>query len=650
MTNGRYMLKAAFSALILFSFFINSFPVKAQDIVDSDDVTGGASVFVFRQSRKAPQAKFATRNFVARSTDQKAASRKKVNEAIARVNRSRPNKPSDSTVAYNQTKNTKPGKTISDTPPSKALTKVQLSDQVAGFGDIYLSNKNYDEAIKAYRSALVHNSQNQKAKLGLSEALVAKGSSVQEASGAENALTYYDEAKTLNPQNAAAYAALGGAYEDLKKKDAALQNYAEAVRLNPDLKELYAPLGGLYYEKGEIAKADEFLSKAAPDDQTKYLLGVIRYKQNRNAEALVALNESLSIKDSAEAHYYLGEVYDQTNQADKAIAEYTKATTLNPKYTEAWFDLGAAYYNKGEYAQSINPYKKAIELNNSNSEAYENLGDAYRQLKRYTEAESQYTIAIGFIDRKMPDQNGVSRRESDLKGVADLYSKQGFVQGKASSQPDANGKIVPRWGAAINSLENAVKISPDGFDYTNLGWAYYNASKIDEATSRAAEAKNKLLLAKNALQKAVDMNVNNAGTYMNLGLTQNDLGEFNDAIGSFNKALTLRKDWVPALTELGFAYRRLNQFDEAVKYFRRATSLNPKYVDALYKLSEAEFRRGNLKEARKAQEALRNIDPNSKYLQSLSKRLDAIFLGASLTNQQQQLENKVKGKIPKLPF
>lgn len=635
MSNSGYVLKAAFSALILFSFFINSIPVKAQDIVDSDDISGGSSVFVFRQSRKAPQAKFASRNFVARSTAQKVASRRVVREEIARV------------VYRPKTQKTEI-KTSQE--GSKALTKVQLSDQIAGIGDANFTNKNYDEAIRAYRSALVQNPKNQKAKLGLSDALAAKGDETLENNGAEAALAAYEEAKTLNSQNAAAYAGLGVAYDDLNKTDLALQNYAEAVRLKPELKEIYAPLGGIYYQKGEIAKADEFLSKAAPNDQTQYLLGIIRYKQNRNEEAIAAFNKSLELKNSAEAHYYLGEVYDQMNNQKKAIDEYNKAIAINSNYAEAWFDLGAAYYNGGEYEDSITAYKKAIALKNDNAEAYENLGDAYRQLKNYLQAESQYTVAIGFIDRKMPDpsgvrKDGITRRESDPKGVADLYSKQGFVQGRASSQPGA----VPRWGAAVVSLENAVKISPDGYDYTNLGWAYYNASKIDEATNRSAEAKNKLLLGKAALQKAVDMNVNNAGTYMNLGLTQNDLGEFNDAVSSFNKCLQLRNNWVPALDELGFAYRRLNQFDEAVRNFRRATELNPKYYPAFYKLAEAEYRRGNLKEAKKAQEALRKIDPNSKYIQSLSKRLDAIFMSGTLTNPAQELENKAKSKLPKIP-
>lgn len=621
--SSRHWVKTLFSVVVLFSFFINSFPVKAQDIVESDDISGGSSVFVFRQSRKAPVQKFAPRNFVARSQQQKSAARKDIRMAIARVTPPKRKTPTPERVDVKQT---------------NALTKVQLSEQVARIGQANLDAKNYDEAVKAFRSALIHNPKNVNAKLGLSEALVAKGDTAIDNNNADAALASYQEAKTLDPGNAAAAAGLGSVYETQDKTDLALQSYEEAIKLNPNLKEIYAPLGAIYYEKGEISKADEYLSKAAPSEQTQYLLGMIRYKQNRDNEAVAALKKSLEIKPSAEAHYYLGEVYDRMNLETQSIAEYNEAIKMNTEYTEAYFDLGAAYYNRGRYEDAIATLEKAVVKNNNSPEAnqirsngYETLGDAYRQLKKYKEAEGNYNIAIGYIDR-------TARQTKDPKGTAELYSKQGFVQGR-----------LMKWGAAINSLESATKSSPDAYDYTNLGWAYYNAAQQDKAFKRETDAKNKLLQGKTVLQKAVAMNVNNAGTYMNLGLTQNDLGEYNEAVSSFEKCLQLRNNWVLALNELGFAQRYLNKLDDAVNNFRRATELNPKYHPAFYNLAEAEFRRGNKKEAKKAQEAMLKIDPGSKLLQNRYKQLDVIFMGAVLTNSKQQLENKVKSKIPKIP-
>ena len=48
-------LKVLFSLIAFFCISLQSLVVKATDIVATDDVVNGASVFVFRESRKKPQ-------------------------------------------------------------------------------------------------------------------------------------------------------------------------------------------------------------------------------------------------------------------------------------------------------------------------------------------------------------------------------------------------------------------------------------------------------------------------------------------------------------------------------------------------------------------------------------------------------------------
>ncbi|MEK7725441.1 MAG: hypothetical protein AAB336_13895, partial [Acidobacteriota bacterium] len=64
--------KAFFSALLLWSLLLNSIPVMAQgEMVTSEDISGGSSVFVFRRSSKAPQAKFAPKSKPKRNKTEK---------------------------------------------------------------------------------------------------------------------------------------------------------------------------------------------------------------------------------------------------------------------------------------------------------------------------------------------------------------------------------------------------------------------------------------------------------------------------------------------------------------------------------------------------------------------------------------------------
>ena len=55
MSRGKQIIRILFSLLVLGSFGSNVLVVRATDLVPSDDLTNGASVFVFRDSRKKPQ-------------------------------------------------------------------------------------------------------------------------------------------------------------------------------------------------------------------------------------------------------------------------------------------------------------------------------------------------------------------------------------------------------------------------------------------------------------------------------------------------------------------------------------------------------------------------------------------------------------------
>jgi tetratricopeptide (TPR) repeat protein len=60
------------------------------------------------------------------------------------------------------------------------------------------------------------------------------------------------------------------------------------------------------------------------------------------------------------ARDYFNQGVDHFNakQYDQAIADYTKAIELNPKYGAAYHNRGAAYEEKGQYAQAAADYTK----------------------------------------------------------------------------------------------------------------------------------------------------------------------------------------------------------------------------------------------------------------------------------------------------
>lgn len=618
--------KAFFTVLILASFLIQSFPAFSQDIVTSEDISGGSSVFVFRQSRKTAQTKAAFRGSgVKRNAVAKKETRQKVKAQIVAVNRTKPQR----------TKVKIDPKSIPTTTTAVRTNaqKIKASEALTGAAEIFLERKETDTAVSYFREAIKLNPKNENAKLGLSEALTAKGDDTSEKSGSEAAIPFYEEAIKLNDKNAAAFASLGEIYDELNQNDKALVNYEKALALSPELTEIYAPVGILYLQKGEVAKAEDYLTKAGANGtetaETQYFKGLILYKQNRNAEALAAFSNAVKTDPNyADAYYYQGETYDRLDKEKEAIAAYKEAVRLNPKFTEAWFDLGVAYYNRNRFEDALTAYSEVIKLKGDYGEAYLNLANVYRQLARVNSEKGQSAAAANFYRQANLKYETAAIY---IKDNADLYSEWGFCLGK-----------IAKWDSAIARLNTAVTLNPDAVDYTNLGWAYYNLVQEDLRLKRTTDVQAKLAKGRDALKKATQINPTFAPAYLNLGITLTDLGDYQGAVDALTQATNLRKNWVSAINELGIGYRKLGDLENAVKNFRRATEIDEKFASGFYNLGEAEYRRGNNKEAKKAYEKLKKLNPN------LAKQLDVVITGAVLQETKNQIQNKIP--LPKLPY
>ena len=57
-----------------------------------------------------------------------------------------------------------------------------------------------------------------------------------------------------------------------------------------------------------------------------------------------------------------GEAYASKKELDLAIADYTKAIEINPKYARAYDGRGVAYTSKGDYPRAVADVTRAVEL------------------------------------------------------------------------------------------------------------------------------------------------------------------------------------------------------------------------------------------------------------------------------------------------
>lgn len=595
----KFFIRSALSLFVILSLNFPFVTVTAQDIITSDDIASGASVFVFRESSKKPQVKMSSKKtFVATRSGRRSSAGRK-NTQIAAVSRKKP-------------------ASARPSPSLRRNSKIALSNTLTAKADGYLEKKQIDLAIKTYREALVNNPKNQAAAHGLSDALTAKGIETAGDAKSETSVPFFTEAVKYDESNAVAYANLGEVHFANDRSEEAILNYEKALAVAPTLSEIYAPLGLAYVKNGNIARAEELLSKAdaagRSEIETEYLRGLIFFKQNKNQEALAAFNAVIARDpEHVLAHYYQAAVYDRLNQRDSSVAALKKTTEIDPGFAPAYFDLGVTYYNEGEYDHAENAYKQTVKIESGNAEAHANLASTHRQQEHFVEANAEYKLAA----------------EHGINNDADLFSEWGFCLGK-----------VNEWDKAVARLQTASEIRPDESVYTNLGWAHFNAGQNLEKKQKESEAGAEYEKSKLALKKAVEINPGYAAAHLNLGSTHNALGEFQEAVNALNRAVSLKSDWVIAINELGLAYRGLNDLARAVQQFQRAVSLDDNFALGFYNLGETEYKRGNKKAAKKAQERLKKLDP------ALAQRLDNVIAGRLIDAGKQ----KIRNKIPRLPF
>ena len=600
MFRSKHIVKSIFASLVLVSMSFQSVPVYATDLVGSDDLAGGASVFVFRESRKKPQERAGGSVSGGGGGGSTVSYRAKVNAQIAASRKKK--------AAAAKAKQTQ----LAAARKRERVAKLKQSNTFAAKGETLLETGDSGGAVTAFRESIKLNAKNTAAIQGLSDALTAKGIEVGGADYNEAAVVYYTEAVKLDPRNEVAFTKLGETHGAKGRNALALANYEKALAIDPALSSLYMPVGLAYVEAGDAVKADFYLSKAeasgADGADARFARGVLLYKQDKNDEALAVFDRIAAAEPlNSGAQYQRAVILAKMGQDKKSADAYKDTLRIDPNNAMAWFDTGVIHYNKGEYNEALNAYQNVVRIDNTNYKAHANLASTYRQLERFADANASYKLA-----------------EPGYKTDPDLYSEWGFCLGKTNE-----------WGKAAAKLETARTLSPNAVDYTNLGWAYYNQAQIDKQNKREAEAQANYALAKTNHQKAVELDPKLDAAYLNLGSANNGLGDYDGAVAALNTANTLKPDWVIALNQLGLGYRGQNNLKAAIDQFSRVTALDSNNIFGLFNLGEAYNANGNKKEAKRTQDKLKKLSPE------FANRLGNIFSG--------KINTIIDGKIPKIP-
>ena len=207
----------------------------------------------------------------------------------------------------------------------------------------------------------------------------------------KEAVAHYQTAITLNPNRlwtSVIAQTLGYVHQQSSQDlEAAVSAYQTAYLLTPEDIDIYVNLGSAFYDKEDFDNALTVYRTALELDPT-----------------------------SAKIHCNLGFLYWGKNDTDEAIKEYELAIKYDPNYDIAYNNLGVIYLDDlGRVQKSCELFQKAIEVNPNYGLAYFNLARAVTIKGDKVEAAKLYQIAqdINKVTNEMDPQE-IADKISDL--------------------------------------------------------------------------------------------------------------------------------------------------------------------------------------------------------------------------------------------
>jgi tetratricopeptide (TPR) repeat protein len=153
----------------------------------------------------------------------------------------------------------------------------------------------------------------------------------------------------------------------------AINQYKKAIAQNPDAAGLHYALGTLYREVGRLD------------------------------EALAEFNQELRITDDPLTYYWIGDVYLQQNNMDRAQQSLLKALTIEPGLTGAELDLAKTYQAQGKTALAVKTLQALIASDPDQQEAHYLLFGLYKEQGQMDQARKELET-FQRLKRKTADQ------------------------------------------------------------------------------------------------------------------------------------------------------------------------------------------------------------------------------------------------------
>lgn len=256
---------------------------------------------------------------------------------------------------------------------------------------------------------------------------------------------------------------MGAMYDSQGDSEAAIKEYKHALRADYKNTAIHLNLALSYIKSSQIQKAIDQLdiaSKLDPEAVEPHAILALLYSwqekpKEANYEYEIALKNASKLQPAnIDIYKNLGILYLHQKKLDAAKDTFRLIIEFSPQDAEAHFYLGNVYDGLKDRKQAEREFKKAIELKPDYHEALNYLGYMYVEDGRNLDEAGELIIRALEIE----PENGAY-----IDSLGWFYFKQG------------------KYGQALKELERASQLLEDPVIFDHLGDAYYKIGDAEKA-------------------------------------------------------------------------------------------------------------------------------------------------------------------------
>ncbi len=365
------------------------------------------------------------------------------------------------------------------------------------------------------------------------------------------------------------------------------------------------------------------------------------------AQTTNSVSPAATISPEAKKIYEAGLVLFDAKDYTSAVAKFSQALDIFPKYEDCLATRGLCFLRLKEYQKGINDFNSLLLFAKGVAGDYYNRGLCYELLKQYEKAAIDYSQAIllapavgryygaryyAYCSMGNTEKAKIDKEAANKYGYSNLGDCSTVSNTTYTSAYDAALDLsdAGKYKEAITAYNKLIEKFPTAAPpYVSRGVAYEKDGQMEMALKDYLKAtvldpyyqiafenagiyyfkKSSDKEAKEYFLKAHQLMVTNNSSFF-LGRLSNFEGKYANAIEYFDQALAFNSGDYEALFHKAFAQGNLQMYEEGIVTLDKYMELDSKSSDAYYNRSFFKFKLKRDEEALKDIQTAIAIDAN----------------------------------------